>query len=169
MQLVLDKYNLPGYMLLLLFVYTMVFLYAHLKDAMYIRMGLKFSQSYSFCFIIFLLFLVVNAFALYQMSLTEYDARNTILWYILTVCGLLWIVFLLMLFHSFKQNNVVSFLSKISFELYLVHHILCCGTFSIIDTFECSIANFSLLLFVSIILAYLLHFISGKVQSCVKI
>lgn len=97
--------------------------------------------------------------------MTEYDARNTNLWFLLSLCGLLWIFFLLMLFHSVKRNRVVSFLSTISFELYLVHHILCCGRFSIIETFGNPIANFTMLAFVSIILAYLLHVISEKVQK----
>lgn len=169
MQLIMDKYNLPGYMFLLLFVYTLFFLYAPLKEEMYIRLDLHSSQSFSLRLIISLLFLMINSFTLYQMSMTEYDAHNTTLWYLLSACGLLWIVFLLMLFHSFKQNKLVSFLSQISFELYLVHHILCCGSFSIIETFSYPIANFFLLFLVSIILAYLLHFISGKVQACIKI
>ena len=169
MQLILDKYNLPGYLFLLLFVYTLVFLYAPLMEIMYTQIDVHSSFSYSLRFFISLLFLMINSIALYQMSRTEYDARNTNLWFLLTACGLLWIVFLLMLFHSFNHNNVVSFLSKISFELYLVHHILCCGTFSIIDTFSSPIANYSLLLFVSVFLAYFLHYISGKIQACIKI
>ena len=167
MQLLLDKYNLPGYMFLLLFVYTLVFLYAFLKEVIYAQLDKRSSQSYSLCFIIFLLFLMFNTFTLYQMSMMEYDARHTTLWYLLTTCGLLWIVFLLILFHTFKQNRAVSFLSKISFELYLVHHILCCGTFSVIDTFDSPMANFLLLSIASIILAYLLHLISGKIQTFV--
>lgn len=169
MHLILDKYNLPGYLFLLLFVYTLVFLYAPLKEIMYTRIDSRFSFSFSLRFFISFLFFMINGGALYQMSRTEYDARNTYLWFLLTACGLLWIVFLLMLFQSFKQNNVVSLISKISFELYLVHHILCCGPFSIIHTFENSIANFFLLGSVSIIFAYFLHFVSGKVQEYVKV
>lgn len=169
MQLILDKYNLPGYMFLLLFVYTLLFLYAPIMGKLYIRLDEHSSLSYFCRIIITLLFLCVNSVALYQMSMTEYDARNSNLWLLLSLCGLLWIVFLLMLFYSLKQNCIVSFLSNISFELYLVHHILCSGPFSIIETFEYPAANFSLLALVSLILAYLLHYISGKVQECVKI
>jgi len=165
MQLILDKYNLPGYMFLLLFVYTLLFLCAPVKEKMYNLLDEHSSHSYLLRFIIPIVFLIINSVALYQMSMTEYDARNSNLWFLLSLCALLWIVFLLMLFHSFRQNTIVSFLSKISFELYLVHHILCCGPFSIIETFEYPIANFTLLAMVSIILAYLLHIISDKVQN----
>ena len=165
MHLILDKYNLPGYMFLLLFIYTMLFLYAPIKDKMYSRLDEHSSQSIYLFSIILVLFIFVNSFTLYWMSMTEYDARDSKLWYMLTLCGLSWIVFFHMIFHSIKPNFIVSFLSKISFELYLVHHVLCCGPFSVIETFETPIANFALLAFASFILAYFLHIISGRVMK----
>jgi peptidoglycan/LPS O-acetylase OafA/YrhL len=168
MHLILDKYNLPGYMFLLLFIYIMLFLYAPIKDKMYSKLDEHSSQSIYLFSIILVLFILVNSFTLYWMSMTEYDARDSKFWYMLTLCGLSWIVFFHMLFHSIKPNFIVSFLSKISFELYLVHHILCCGPFSVIETFENPIANFALLAFVSFILAYFLHIISGRALKCIN-
>lgn len=110
MQLILDKYNLPGYMFLLLFVYTLLFLYAPIKEESYTLLDEHSSLSYIYRIFISLLFLSVNSVAQYYMSMTEYDARNTNLLFLLSLCGLLW----------FFSSDTISLLKAESYYIILV-------------------------------------------------
>ena len=146
-------------MFILLFIYSLLFLYApSLLSRMKARNRLSVFQLFVVCG-----FVMVNAVAVYMMYGESYDPRNSYLWILLSICGLLWVLLLSLVCQFLGHNKLVDFVSKISFEVYIVHHVLCCDTFSIIHTFDSVLLNFGLLLSVSMVLAFLLHCISGRV------
>ena len=70
------------------------------------------------------------------------------------------------LFSKAKENIIISFISSISFEIYLVHHVFCFGKFSLFEIVENPIIGIMVILSFSIVLAYFLHLISMEISTC---
>ena len=82
-----------------------------------------------------------------------------------SVCGYLWIVVML-LFLRFRTNSFVDWISNLSFEMYLVHHMLCTGPVSIISFDASPALNYIILIGITLGLAVFLHFLSQRIQQC---
>ena len=104
--------------------------------------------------------LSLNIFVLwlYYNGIFEY---KSISYPISIICATNIFIFLFKVLLNIKENRYISFISNISFEIYLVHHVLCFGNYSIYYIFNLSpFVGFLIILFTSIGLAYLLHRIS---------
>ena len=69
------------------------------------------------------------------------------------------------LFNNAKENKIISFISLISFEIYLVHHVFCFGEFSLFKFIGNPILGIIVIFALSLVLAYLLHLVSKKISA----
>ena len=95
--------------------------------------------------------------------------KSRIIHFLLTgLCGLS-LLSLMLRYLPNKKVRIVSFLSGISFEIYIVHHTLCSGPFVRITSWTCGhVLNFIIMFFLSVILAVVLNFIAKHVGSFVS-
>lgn len=150
-QNLLYSYNIPAYFVFYLFLYYIVFINANII--------VKYVKKID-CKLLAIITLLLNIFVLwlYYNGIFEYKSVS---YPISIICAIDIFVFLFRLLYDIKENKYISFISNISFEIYLVHHVLCFGKYSIYNFFNLNpIAGFFLILFISIVLAYLLHIIS---------
>ena len=68
------------------------------------------------------------------------------------------------LFDNAKEIRMINFISTISFELYLVHHVFCFGEYSLFKIIGNPILGIMAIFLLSVILAYPLHFISNIIK-----
>lgn len=80
------------------------------------------------------------------------------------LCGISLLFFLLKLEHK-RELSVLTFLSGISFELYLVHHGFCQGFFSVFQLTDNYFLMLVLLVIVSITCAYILKQIANSLKT----
>lgn len=81
------------------------------------------------------------------------------------ICGVALLALMIRYLPS-SDNRIISFLSGISFEIYLVHHSFCAGPFVRITNWPNNhMFNFLILLIVSISLGYVLHLVSNYCSS----
>lgn len=109
--------------------------------------------------------IVLNVLAL----ILEYNGLfgySRVLHFLLTgICGLSLLSVLLKIVPN-KNSSVISFLSGISFETYIVHHTMCAGPFFAITHWPFGhVLNFIALVVLSIIIATMLNFISKRVSK----
>lgn len=95
--------------------------------------------------------------------------QSRVFHFILTsLCGIT-LLALMLRFMPNKPNNVISFLSGISFEIYIVHHTLCAGPFVRITCWPCGhILNFIIMTTISVILAVALNYVAKFVASALN-
>lgn len=72
------------------------------------------------------------------------------------------------LFRDNKECKTISFISSISFEIYLVHHVLSFGQYSIFTIVRNPFLGVLVIIMLSILLAYSLHFIGEKINSWLR-
>lgn len=73
-----------------------------------------------------------------------------------------------LIFKNANENKVIGFISSISFEIYLVHHVFCFGQFSLFKVVENPILGISAILLLSVALAYPLHLIGNGISIIVN-
>lgn len=83
----------------------------------------------------------------------------------ISVNAILWIISAPIVFNREHINGLVAFLSTISFEIYLVHHPLCLGCYSLVKYMPGLLAVISVFA-ISIIAGHLLNYIVREVRSC---
>jgi hypothetical protein len=108
---------------------------------------------------------VINAVLLW-LDINGLFEKSRIFHYLLCdICGFL----LLTLFFKVmpdKDNKAITFISGISFEIYIVHHTICAGPFVRISQItDIHIVNFSVLILAAIVLALMLHWVAGGMNK----
>ena len=94
-----------------------------------------------------------------------FEYSRTIHFLLCGFCGLT-LLALMLRYLPEKRNAFVSFLSGISFELYLVHHTLCEGPFMRVGDLPFNhIVNFLFLVVISLVLAIGLNYLAKKVAG----
>lgn len=91
--------------------------------------------------------------------------RCRILRFVLTdICGLS--LLLLMLRYVPKVGNrIISWLSGISFEIYIIHHTLCAGPLLKLTSLGYNhVLQFAMIVMISVILAMMLHYIASNIS-----
>lgn len=112
-----------------------------------------------------LIIVAINAGCIW-LCCHELFETSRILFYLLTdICGLSLLVLMLRYLPD-KSSKAISFLSEISFEIYLVHLNLCTGPFVKITSWNYNhLLQFSLVVALSILLAMALHYVAGLVEK----
>lgn len=79
------------------------------------------------------------------------------------ICGCLLLAIMIKVLPK-KENRITTWLSGISFEIYIVHHTLCVGPFVRITSWGYNhLLQFVLVVVISLVLALLLHLISNHI------
>ena len=145
---------MPNYICIYLILYFLAFLYA--KKILEWITNIKTRQIVIVCCLILPMIIL-----LYYWELTN---KFTSVW-IGIFSAILIFCILNKLFDNAKENRIISFISTISFELYLVHHVFCFGKYSLFKIIGNPILGIMAIFLLSVILAYPLHFISNKISS----
>lgn len=154
-MLLLEWLGIPGNAFAILGVYGFVFLQA--KWLMQISKSVRIWQAaLGILFLIVLLWLDYN-------GLFE---KSRILFFLLHDFGGLLFLIMCLRYMPDKNNKVISMLSSIGFEIYIVHHTLCAGPFVHVAQLTGShMANYAILIISSLVLAYLLHLVAAKLNQ----
>ena len=78
------------------------------------------------------------------------------------LAGLSWLALLLKLGNAVPSRRVLLFLSNASYEIYLVHHCLCCGILSVIHLTDYALLNYLILWLLTIVFAIPLNRLAKK-------
>ena len=153
-QIVIGKIGLPNYILIYLILYIYVFINAenilNLIDRIPLRSSIFTGIGITIAIILFF----------YLKILNEYTAK----W-----CGIIsaFAAFTIFakLFKNSKKNTIVEYVSSISFELYLVHHVFCFGKYSLYNIIPDPILGTIAIFTSSLILATILHYICNYIKK----
>lgn len=155
-QMIIGRMGLPNYILVYLLLYIYAFLNAERILNFIDRIPLKSSMISGTVIIIAAILLF------YFNLLNEYTSK----W-----CGIIsaLAVFTIFvkLFKNSAKNAIVEYISTISFELYLVHHVFCFGKYSLYQIIPNPILGTIAIFIISIILAALLHYISNSIKNTI--
>lgn len=157
LQYIMDSIHFPGYMILYLFLYLMIFIYAKAIVYRFKSMTLLTLAGGV---------LLINSISLYLYYYGIYSNMTISVW-LGILCATSLFGLLLKMLWTIPENKVITFISTISFEIYLVHHVFCFGKYSIYKYVASGFGGFFLILCISVVLAYILHFISGKIKFLV--
>jgi membrane-bound acyltransferase YfiQ involved in biofilm formation len=117
------------------------------------------------------LYIGVNLLGLYTLfiynGLIDYKFLAAFLCSVIAISN---VIFLIKIFMFFSENKVVNFFSIISFEIYLVHHPLILGKYSLINSFFDNIfINIFFTLLIIIIISWILQYLSQKINKIILI
>lgn len=80
------------------------------------------------------------------------------------LAGLSWLTLLLKLGGTVPFKRALFFLSDVSYEIYLVHHCLCCGVLSVIHITDYFLINYLILWLLTIAFAFPLNRLAKNVN-----
>lgn len=147
-QMIIGKIGLPNYILIYLILYIYVFINAEKILNLIDRIPLKSSIFWGISITIAIILLF------YFKTQNEYTGK----W-----CGIIsaFAIFaiLIKLFKNSKKNVIIGYISTISFELYLVHHVFCFGKYSLFHFIPNPILGTIAVFVTSFTLATMLHYI----------
>ena len=154
-MLLLELVGIPGNAFAILGLYGFVFLQANWLT--YLSKSLRLWQAaIGIVSLIVLLWLDYNG--LYE--------KSRILFFLLHDFGGLILVIMCYRYMPEKNNHVVSLLSSLGFEIYIVHHTLCAGPFVwVAQLTQYHIINYAILIISSLVLACILHLIAKKLYQ----
>ena len=158
LQVLLDSLHLPGYMFIILW-YSLWIFYNSSKVSRWI-------QTFKWYFLIPVT-IVLNgiAIAICMHSHTFGSSMTALGCYL---AGYTLFLALMKAGKHVRTNKLVMFLSSTGYEIYLVHHCLTCGTFSIIRLTHHEWLNYVLLCLISFVLGWVLHKIGDRINSTFK-
>lgn len=154
---ILTLLGLPNRVFIILFLYFIVYIKA--KDI------LQWSENYSniLCIIFFTL---SNTFTLYCFIYHNLNEKLLLRDWIVLFTSLSWFLLFLKPLKHIKPFSIISFLSTISFEIYLVHHPFILGELSWLDSKNDNvfITIYKLIgtILTILVLSYFLHIIGKK-------
>lgn len=154
-QFVLNKFGLPGS----LFVYLLFTGYLFINADYFIRWitTLEIKRIIPF-------YLIINIGAMILFYNGAFDVKIIFTW-LGVFCAISQICLILKLFRNSEETKIITYISTISFEIYLIHHFLCFGKYSIDNNITQSyIGGFILMICITLIGAHLLHLLSDKVR-----
>lgn len=152
-QIIIGKIGLPNYIFIYLILYVYVFINAEKILSLIDRIPLRSSIFIGTGITIAIILLF------YLRILNEYTAK----WCGIIAAIVLFTIFV-KLFRNTKRNVVVEYISTISFELYLVHHVFCFGKYSLYQIIPNPILGTIAVFAISFILATMLHYICNYIQ-----
>lgn len=157
LQLILDRIHLPGYVFIILLYSLWIFTHST-KLLMWIS-NIKWWS-------LILLTIGLNSIAVVAYMYSDMFGVTMVHWtgYL---AGFSLFMTLMKVGKYITPNKMIMFLSLTGYEIYLVHHCMCCGTFSVIHTTEYVILNYSILWICSAVFGWILKQIGDKVSAFV--
>lgn len=155
-ELAIDSFNIPGYLIVILF-YSLFFFIKASKVIKYAN-GITLSR-------LLLLLVVSNSIALVLSYHQDLFFALSFYRFVSCLAGFSWLLLMLRLNKKFKYDRALLFVSSYSYELFLVHHIFCCGTFSIIKLSNSILLNYGLLWICALCAAIMLKFIGDRIYK----
>lgn len=155
LQNVVDMKQLPGYLFIILSSCGYIFINADKVIQLIDRIN-------GYFFIPF--FALFNLFMIYWIFDGNFETHRTISYQFSILGGLSWVIFLLKYMPD-KKFWFISSIASISFEIYIVHHCLCCGPFSLFGHFNSWYLRILSLFTISLPFAYLLNLIGTKLSN----
>lgn len=111
-------------------------------------------------------YLLITLCGLYLFK-SDIFAKNQFIAYMVgAICGLAQLAYAYLCFKQIKANVIVSYLSSISFDIYMVHHAFCFGEYSIFKAVDNKIVAILCIGLISIGLGIMLHAISNSINKC---
>ena len=151
-QMLIGKIGLPNSISIYLLLYIYIFINAEKILNIIDRIPLKSS-------IISGIVLIAIILLFYFKIPNEYTTK----WLGVFSASLIFTIFI-NLFKKAKTNTIIVFLSTISFELYLVHHVFCFGKYSLYKIIPNPILGTIAIFVTSFILATMLHYTCNYIQ-----
>lgn len=155
-ELAMDSVNIPGYLFVVLF-YSLFFFIKASKVIKYAN-DIPLSR-------LLLLLVVSNSIALVLSYHQDLFLALSFYRFASCLAGFSWLLLMLRLNKKFKYDKALLFISSYSYELFLVHHIFCCGTFSIIKLSNSILLNYGLLWICAFCAAIILKFMGDRIYK----
>ena len=107
----------------------------------------------------------LNIYAIWLFENNLFDTHRLVAFPLYRICGLSWMILMIWMLPN-RRIGMINYLSTISFEIYIVHQMLCRGPLLTVDMISGSrTIQFISLLVISFILAVILHFVSNKLMN----
>lgn len=155
MELILDNKRLPGYVFMILCYSFYLFHNA--------RAVLNFLNKINLYYV-WLAVIASSLLALIICKATDFTLSLFLQRFCGYLAGLSWLALLLKLGGTTTFNRVLFFLSDLSYEIYLVHHCMCCGILSVIHITNYPLLNYLILWILSIVFAFPLNRLAKNVN-----
>lgn len=153
-QIALGYYGFPNY----LFIYIILYVFVFLNARIILNSIDKLPTTITTIIGSIIVALIILLF--WFDATTKY----TTVWLGLVSAIIIFAV-LKKIFNEAENNPLINFISTISFEIYLVHHVFCFGNYSIYHIVSNPILGTIVILIVSIILATILKRISSYISK----
>ena len=151
-QIIIESINCPNYLLIYIIAYILVFTNSN-RILCYLN---KISKATS---IIPIVIIIPIIFLYYNNKTNTY----TSIWLGITSAIIIFQL-LYKIFNGQQTNKIVTYISSISFEIYLVHHIFCFGKYSIYKIINNPVLGTITIFIISFLLAYILNLIKKQIQ-----
>lgn len=151
-----DARTLPGYIFVILVYGSWIFIYAKEFLEWLDRLNAK---------VFYPVALIVNALAIYICYQDQIPYFDTIHRLGCDVAGFTWFVALLQIGTKVKVGKFLIFISGISYEMYLVHHIFCNGPFNVYKVTSNPALAFLMIAGGAFIFGYILHVVGDRLNK----
>lgn len=148
LQIIIDRFNLPGYCMIYMFLYVFTFLNSN--KILCIIKNIKITNLYIVNTIIYPIILLMYYYGIHKNMTIS-------VWLGIISAILFFISIFRITLTNFINDKWLNFLSNISFEFYLVHHALCLSSFSLFSQVNNPIFSFISAFILSILFAIILH------------
>lgn len=156
LELGLDSLDKPGYIFVILF-YSLFFF---AKASKIIRYAAEESLVR-----ILLMLVLSNGTALILSFHSDFLFAKSFLKFANCLAGFSWLVLMLRVGEEFRYDKMLLLVSSYSYELFLVHHIFCCGKLSVINFTESILLNYGVLWICAIYTAILIKILGNKIYK----
>ena len=158
LHVAVDYIGQPGYLFMVLFYSLWFFGNASRFIAFVERMKVSW---------LWVIFIVCNSVALSTCYHGDYPFAIPIQRFACYLSGLSWLMVLLRYGKYVKPYGWLMFLSSTSYEIYLVHHAMCCGALSVIHVTDYPIVNYIILWVCSCSIGWLLKLVGNRINGLV--
>ena len=158
LHVTVDYIGQPGYLFMVLF-YSLWF-FSNASRFMDFIGRMKVSW-------LWVIFIICNIVALAACYQGDYPFAISIQRLACYLSGLSWLMVLLRYGKYVKPYGWLMFLSGTSYEIYLVHHAMCCGALSVIHATDYPIVNYIILWVCSCSMGWLLKLVGNRINGLV--
>lgn len=151
-QYLLNKFRLPGESLIILLYSLYIFLNPKTVNIIIKRC------NWIYLIVAILISSSLSIFVCYHECLLGVTLRQWCAYFAAIPIA----IALMKLGETIESNSLVIFLSSTSYEIYLVHHVMCSVVLSVIFLTNCVVLNYLILLLSSIFLAWILKQLGDK-------
>lgn len=156
LEVLTDIAGLPGYLFMVVFYSLCIFSKADEIMKLATFVDIKW---------LFIAWIMTNVVAVYTCCNWHSGLLLSLQRLACYIAGFGWLLLLLYYGKNVRSNFGITFLSAISYEIYLVHHVLCLGEFSVLRLTESSFVNYIILWVFSIIFGYFLKHVGDRLNS----